>query len=192
MGGFVYAAFFGALLYLFPVFVWAEVYADAKERKAWFSLSLFRRIRVFGGYAELRKEGLAVHLTKKKAVLLPYSEMTETRKKFEIAQGFQIWRFRQVVEIGGANRPYGVMLAALLQTAGAQAFAILKTRHPFLSVGSSTLLNNRPVFKLSVQTALVFNGLVLTVALIKKTLEVFLNWIAKIRSGPSWKRQPSS
>ncbi len=189
---FVYAAFFGVLLYLFPVFLWAEVYADAGERKAWFSLSLFRIFRIFGGYAEVRKEGLALHLTEKKAVLLPYAAIGETRKKFEIAQGFQLWQFRQVVETGGAGKPYGVILAALIQTAAAQAFAILKTRHPFLSVRNSILLENRAVFKVSIETAVVFNGLVVTVTLIKKGLEVFLNWIRKKRSEASWKRQASS
>ncbi|MFQ7036068.1 MAG: hypothetical protein ACLRTQ_10580 [Candidatus Borkfalkia sp.] len=41
------------------------------------------------------KEGIAFHLTKKKAVLLPYKELGNTRKKFEITDGFQVYSYHR-------------------------------------------------------------------------------------------------
>lgn len=189
---FVYSFFFGVLGFLFPIFVYADGYADIKENKLWFSFSLYKYIKVFGGYVQIRKEGIVFHLTKKKAVILPYGQMLDTRKKFEITKGFQLYRFHQIVETGGADQPYGVMIAAALQTAGGQIFSVLKTAHPFLSLKNGTLLTEENGLKISVQVVTVFNGLVLTIAFAKKILEALINWIRKKRSTASWKKQQSN
>ena len=57
---FVYSFFFGTLLFLFPIFVDADLYLDAYENRGWFSISLYHRLRLFGGYAEVRGESCAV------------------------------------------------------------------------------------------------------------------------------------
>ncbi len=189
---FVYSLFFGVLFFFFPVFVYVDGYVDAAENKAWFALCLFRRLKIYGGYGELRKGGVALHLTDKKAVFLPYTAMSDTRKKFEITKGFQLWRFHQIVEVSGAEKLYGVLLAAVMQSAGAAAFSVLKTRHPFVSLKSSILLTEQATLKVSVQFATVFNGFVLTLALIKKGLEELLKWIKEKRSTASWKRLPNN
>ena len=189
---FVYSLFFGVLFFFFPVFVYVDGYVDVAENKAWFALCLYRRLKVYGGYGELRKEGVALHLTDKKAVFLPYKAMPDTRKKFEITKGFQLWRYHQIVEVSGAEKLYGVMLAAALQSAGAAAFSVLKTRHPFVSLKSNVLLTEQAALKVSVQFATVFNTFILTLALIKKVLEEILKWIKEKKSTASWKRLPSN
>ena len=135
---------------------------------------------------------IALHLTKKKAVFVPYDNMTDTRKKFEITKGFQLWRFHQIVETGGAERVYGVFLATLLQSASAAIFSVLQTKHPFLSLKNSTLLTEEPTLKVTFESALIFNVLILTIALNKKLLEAFLNWIRTKKSTASWKKQQSN
>ncbi len=189
---FVSSVFVGALLLLFPVFLYADSYVDITENRAWFSIALYRFLRVFGGYGQLDREGIAVHLTKKKAVFVPYREMTATRKKFEVTKGFQLYVFHQIVETGGAERVYGVMLAALLQAAGGAACSVLQTQHPFLSLRNSTVLNDEPCLKITTRSVLVFNGLVLIIAFAKKITEAFLKWIRDKKSTTFSKRQPNS
>lgn len=189
---FVYSTFFGALAFFFPVFLWLDVYADIRKNRVWFSLSTYRYLKLFGGYSQLDREGIAVHLTKKKAIFLPFDKMADTRKKFEITKGFQLWRFHQVVETGGSDTVYGIFLAALIQSVSGGTFGYLKTKHPFLSLKNSTLLGEKPCLKLSFQTAVIFNGLVLTLAIVKKILEALINWIRKKRLTASWKKQRSS
>ncbi len=189
---FVYSLFFGGLFFFFPVFVYVDGYVDAAENKAWFALCLYRRLKVYGGYGEILRGGIALHLTDKKAVFLPYSSMADTRKKFEITKGFQLWRFHQIIEVSGAQSLYGVMLAAALQAAGGAAFSVIQTRYPFVSLKNTVLLTEERALKLSVQAATVFNGFILTLALIKKALEAFLKWIKEKKSTASWKRQPSN
>ncbi len=189
---FVYSLFFGVLLFFFPVFVYVDGYVDAAENKAWFALCLYRRLKVFGGYAQLRPDGVAVHLTEKKAVFVPYAEMSDTRKKFEITKGFQLWRLHQVIEVNGAEKLYGVMLAAALTSSVSAAFSVIRTRYPFVSLKNTVLLTEDRVLKLSLQAATVFNGFILTIAIVKKILEAIINWIREKKSTASWKRQPNS
>ncbi len=177
---FIYGTFFGVLFMLLPVFVTVDFYVDLGEKTAWFSVSLYRYFRLLGGYLQPVWGGIAFHI-KKKAIFLPYQNMSTAKKKFEITKGFQLWRFHQVIETGGANTPYGVLVAAFVQSVSAGIFSVLRTRHPFLSLKNSLLMTNRSELKLSAQTIVVFNGFVLSIALTKKITEVFLNWIRKKR-----------
>lgn len=188
----VYSAFFGTLLFLLPLFVYVDAYADAAENKCWFSISLFKYLRVFGGYAQVKTEGLVFHLTEKKAVILPYKELAPMRKRFEVTKGFQVYRFHQILESGGEGSPVGVMLAAALQVLGGQVCSVLHTRHPFLSLKNGILLTENASFKLSLQAVTIFNGLILSVAFGKKLLEAIINWNKKRKSTASWKKRLSS
>ena len=55
---FVYSFFVSALLFLFPVFLYIDAYADVAGNRAWFCISLFHKIKLFGGYAQIRAEGV--------------------------------------------------------------------------------------------------------------------------------------
>ena len=188
---FVWSAFLGTLLFLFPVFVGFDPYINVRENKAYFALSVFG-LRVLGGYGELYRDGAAIHLTKKFAIFLPYDKMRDTRKYFEITDGFQLYKFHQIVETGGADSIYGILLATLLQAGGGAAFAYLRTKHPFLSLKNGTVLADETCLKLTVETVTVFNGLVLTLAIAKKALEALLNWIRSKKLTASWKKQQSN
>ena len=189
---FIISAFFGTLLFLFPLYVRVEAHLDVKENKCWFFVGLYRHIKVFGGYGQLENDGIALHITKKKAIFLPYAKLADTRKKFEITQGFQLMRFHQVVETGGADTIYGIMLGAVSNAVAGSLFSILQTKHPFLSLKNNLLLTNRAQLKITLESEVVFNGLVLAVALTKKLLEVFINWIRTKKLIASWKKQQNA
>ena len=188
---FVISFFLGMLFFLFPVFVYTEGYLDIRENKAWFSIRLYKRFKIFGGYGQVGKEGIALHLTPKKAVIFYYDQMGDTRKRFEITDGFQLYRFHIIVETGGSQSPAGVLIASALQSIGSATFAVLRTKHPFLSLKNGTVLTEQPCLKVSLQTVTVFNGLVISMAFAKKILEAFINWIRKKRLTASSKKQRS-
>lgn len=188
---FIASVFFGVLLFLLPVYLRVDAYLDVKENKCWFAVSLYR-LKIFGGYGELKREGIAIHVTKKKAILLPYAKMTETKQKFEITKGFQLIRFHIVLETGGADTVYGLMLGAAITAASGGVFSVLQTKHPFLSLKSNSLLCDRACVKLSLQADTVFNGLVLAIAIVKKLLEALINWIRTKKSTASWKKRQNA
>ena len=188
---FIISAFVGTFLFLMPQFLRVELHTDVKENKCWFFIGLYKYLKLLGGYGQLEKGGIALHLTKKKAVFVPYAEMLETRKKFEITKGFQLMRFHQIIETGGVDSVYGIFLGATLSALAGSVFSVLQTKHPFLSLKSNTLLTDKAELKVSVQTEVIFNGLVLTVALVKKLLEALIKWIRTKRSIALWKKRQS-
>ena len=188
---FIVSAFVGVLLLFLPLYVRIEAHVDVKENKCWFFIGLYRNIKVLGGYGQLERDGIALHISKKKAFFIPYAKMADTRKKFEIAQGFQLLSLHQVIETGGADSVYGIMLGTLSNAVAGSIFSFLQTKHPFLSLKNNLLLTNRAQLKVTLNTEVVFNGLVLTIALIKKILEVIINWIRIKKSIASSKKRQS-
>ncbi len=118
--------------------------------------------------------------------------MGDTRKKFEITQGFQPLKFHQIIETGGADSVYGIMLGAMSNSIAGSVFSVLQTKYPFLSLKNNLLLTNRTELKVTLQSEVVFNGLVITVALTKKIMEAFINWIRTKKSTASWKKRRSA
>ena len=174
---FVYSFFFGILFFFFPVFATLEAYVDPTENRAWFSLSAYNIFKVLGGYAQLNRDGIAVHLTK---------------KMFEVTQGFQLWKFHQVIETGKLTSPYSVLTASALQSISGSIFSYLQTRYPFLSLKNSVLLREDNCLKVTLKTSVVFNGLVIAIAVTKKLLEALINWIRRKKSTRFSKEQPNS
>ncbi len=189
---FIVFAFIGTLLFLFPLYVSIDAHLDFKENKCWFYIGLYRNIKIFGGYGQLTKDGIALHITKKKAIFIPYGKMADTRKKFEITQGFQLMKFHQIIETGGADSMYGIMLGAISSSVAGSVFSVLQTRHPFLSLKNNLLLTNRTQLKVTLQSEVVFNGLVISVALIKKILEALIKWIRTNKLITLWKKRQNT
>ena len=185
---FLYSFFAAALLLIFPVIADVDLYFDAAENRGWFSVSLYHKIRLYGGYAELRREGAVFHLTKKRAVILPYSGFPEVGKKFEITRGFQLMRLHQVLETGGAQDARGMWFAAVFSALGGAIYAYLKEDQPFLSFRSRAICHSQRCLRGCLQLSAAMNLLVLFIALMKKLTEVLLIWIKKRRSTVSLRK----
>ena len=113
---YILALIFGVLLFLlFPVFLNVNIFVDVHARKMYFSFYVLRLIKIYGGYATLYDEGIAFHLTKNKAVLLPYREIINTRQKFEITRGFYVFAYSHTLEVGTEDASRAVTLSALAQ-----------------------------------------------------------------------------
>lgn len=80
------------------------------RRKCAFVVHLNKLIRLFGGYVATYKGGLALHISEKKAVLLPYKELNDERKKVSIVRTFRLKALSITIETGAE---YFVSMAAL-------------------------------------------------------------------------------
>lgn len=180
------------ILLIAPISLNIHSHLDVRENKVWFSVRLFNLIKLVGGYMQLTKEGLAIHLSKKKVVILPYNQMLDTRKKFDVTSGFQLTRLRFTVETSGSDQVYGVMIASVLQTISEIAFPVLREKYSWLKPSNCVLLSEQKNFTVSMEMVTVFNLIILFVAIFKKILEAFLQWIREKKSTASWKKQRSN
>ena len=59
-----------------------------------------KTIKLIGGYATTYKGGIALHVSPKKAVLIPYAEVENERKKFSFVKSFRLVAFTLTTETG--------------------------------------------------------------------------------------------
>ena len=104
MGRFFFVGF-GALsfvifLLFFPIYLQTDAYYDMNGRKLAFSVRAFRFLKLLGGYIATYKGGFAVHLSEKKAVLIPYSDMENERKKIIFLKSIRLKNLEVTTETG--------------------------------------------------------------------------------------------
>ncbi len=78
-----------ALLF-FPIYLQTDGHYDMNRRKFAFGLYLYGRLRLFGGYVGVYRGGIALHVSEKKAFLVPYNKMNSERKRFSFMRTFRL------------------------------------------------------------------------------------------------------
>lgn len=89
----------GVMIVFFPVYIETNVYYDINKRKFAFSAHLYK-LKLLGGYISTYKGGFALHISKKKAILLPYAQMNKERKRFSFIKNFHLKSFILTTETG--------------------------------------------------------------------------------------------
>ena len=88
------------LLLYFPIYIKTDAHYDMNGRKFAFSIAAFNVIKLLGGYIATYKGGLALHVSPKKAILIPYSDLNSERKRFSIVRTFRLKVLNMTVETG--------------------------------------------------------------------------------------------
>lgn len=173
----VYGGFVGAVFLFFPIFLTVDGYMDLTENKLFFSLKIFKFIKILGGYIVFHKEGEAIHISKKKAIFRPYSDMKEDEKKFKIFKGFQLYTFRASLELGDESFPAAGLYVTLATQILSQAlYPLVRNNRVFMELKNGVLLlHGENALKVTVHFITVFNQLAITIAVVKNILEGIIN-----------------
>lgn len=89
-----------AFLLFFPIVLEADAHYDMNRRKFGFAVFLYKIVKLVGGYAATYQGGLALHISPKKAILIPYSEINNERKRFSFVRSFRLIAFTLTTETG--------------------------------------------------------------------------------------------
>ena len=89
-----------AFLLFFPIVLEADAHYDMNRRKFGFAVFLYKILKLVGGYAATYQGGLALHVSPKKAILIPYSEIDSERKRFSFVRSFRLIAFTVTTETG--------------------------------------------------------------------------------------------
>lgn len=98
----------------FPLLFEGSFYYDMNRKKYAFSLKIFR-IKILGGYFSTYPGGLAMHVSDKKAVLIPFNRMNDDRKKFAFIKTFRLIRFHLTTETGAEYLLQCMIIHALIR-----------------------------------------------------------------------------
>jgi len=88
------------VLLFVPIYLETDAHYDMNRRKFAFSVYGFKWIKLFGGYVATYPGGLAVHLSEKKAVVIPYSQLKEEQKRFSYMRTLRLRSLRITTETG--------------------------------------------------------------------------------------------
>ena len=88
------------ILLFFPVYLQTNAHYDMNGRKFAFAVHAYRFIKLIGGYIATYKGGLAMHISQKKAILLPYAEMEDNRKRFSVFRTVRLKTLTITTETG--------------------------------------------------------------------------------------------
>ena len=183
----IYGAFIGNVILFFPVFLSLDSYTDLLKNKVFFSVYLFKFIKIFGGYLTLHRDGIAIHLGEKKALFVKYADMQNERKKFEITAGFQLYSLRTSIELGNKYFPMlGFYAAAFAQILSRTIYPLFCRNKKFLNLKNGTILTPMDDdVKVTMHLVTVFNQLTVLIAFFKLMLEEIINlWQKKKNTRP--------
>ena len=150
-----------AFLLFFPIILDTDIHGDINKRKLTFLLRLFGKIKILGGYITTYKGGIAFHINERKAILKPYKQMNEERKRFSFLKSFRPIEFTLTMETGAEYLFYVAIVQAILRI---YFFAIGGAKE---KIENNVWLTDGDVLRVSLHSAIFFNGYILLCNFIK-------------------------
>ena len=78
------------LLLVLPIILVTHLHLDVDKKMAGFSIRLFGFIKLLGGYIRPYKGGIALHVSEKKAILLPIEDWRTEQKRISFYKCFRL------------------------------------------------------------------------------------------------------
>lgn len=88
------------VLLFFPIIIETDIHFDMNRKKFAFGVYFYKLFKLVGGYAAPYHGGIALHVSPKKAILIPYAQMDSERKKFSFLKTFKLISFTLTTETG--------------------------------------------------------------------------------------------
>ncbi len=168
------AAILAAILF-FPIYIKTDAHYDVPRRKLAFLIYVYK-IPVFGGYIATYVGGLAMHVSKKKAILIPYSKVNNERKKFSFVKTFRLKSFVLTTESGAEYLPLTAVAHSVLRT-----YFFIKGGEKE-GIRNNLWLTDGDVLRLSLRCLLYFNLFILLknfITFCKEKLRIL--WLKKTK-----------
>ena len=98
MGSLFFVVLSILILLFFPIYLEVNLHFDMNRRKLTFSIYGYKLIKIIGGYIATYTGGLAAHISKTKAVIIPYVDLNKERKRFSFFKFLQLKRLHLAIE----------------------------------------------------------------------------------------------
>ncbi len=142
-----------ALVILFtPIFLTTDALFNIKQKKIGFSVRLYGVVKLIGGYISTYTHGLAVHVSKNKAILIPFKDLDNERKRFSFMRTFKMVSFYLNIETGVE---YCIFFTPLHYIANLLLY--IKYQDP-KRYAMQTWITNGETLIISMQNTVFFNG----------------------------------
>ena len=163
------------LLFL-PFVIELDVHYDMNRKKFGFAVYLYKKIKIIGGYIGTYKGGIALHISNKKVILIPYSKVNSERKRFSFVRTFRLVSFCLTTETGAEY----LLLTSIIQTILRAYFFVIGGNRE--NIENNIWLTDGDVLRVSLNCVIYFNLFILLVNFIKFIKEKMqILWRKKIK-----------
>lgn len=165
--------FFGVLLLIFPVFLSVNALFVGDLKKAYAGIYLFGFIKIIGGYAEKIQEGIAFHVSDKKAFIIPFKSLYGAREKIKPFIDYHFISVTTVIELGSENGLLTPLSAAFVASYAENLIAwYYSLKKPYLKLDNRfNVYVNEKTFNVYFKAKFVFNALTVISSIIKLITE---------------------
>ena len=151
MGKLLFFVLIPIVILFFPIYLETNAHYDMNRRKLAIGIYLYKFLRIFGGYLATYSGGMAFHVSKKKAILVPYSQVHTERKRFSMFRSFRLKSLFLTIETGAEY-----LLSA--HAAHTLADTIIQAKYGRSLPHRSVLwLNHGDILRISLQFTVYFN-----------------------------------
>lgn len=165
-----------SIFIIFPLFLNIYVYFSINEKKLYISINLYKIIKIFGGYCELIKEGIVIHLTKNKAIIIPISTIFKLKNKVKPLKDYHIIKWNSKIELGRENKVLSsISIAFIINYIYNFIEWVMLNRKPYVKIENKiNIYESQNTFKLYFSCAVVLNMLMIILSIIKILVEKFI------------------
>ena len=164
----VFVVFFVLLSIIFPIFVGIKFTLSTANNKLFFKIKIYG-LALINGYAKVIDDGIIIHLTKKKAILILKEDLFNFRGKVEPLKDYHLLKAKINITFGGEDN----LLSATTSCFMINYFEnflrwILHFNKPYFRLNNSCNINldlDYSIFDFNGQ--IVFNLLMIFLSLIK-------------------------
>lgn len=166
---------------IFPIFLSGNFNISQQKLKLFYKLKLFRIFTILKGYAEFINEGIIIHLTKRKAVIIPFENLFEVKKKVEPLKDYHLISCSFNAEIGNKENIFEPLSTAftLNYIYNYIKWFLYHKKPYFKSNVKIEVFDSKDVFELYLNGTVVFNLLMVLISIIKILMGKLLNAFTK-------------
>ena len=174
----VFCAIFFAIL-IFPIYINTNCFINKESKKIFFKIDAFKIIKIVGGYISFYKQGLAIHISEKKALLIPFKNFIGIKEKVKPLKDYHFIKFNSLIEIGTYdNLIFPIVFSNIYAWHNNLLGRILYNKKPYIDYRNDVnIIENENSLNVYVKLVTILNLLMILISLIKIITEKILNAI---------------
>ena len=167
---------------IFPISLKGNLYFNNEEKRINYTIKIYGIFKILYGYFELDKDGVIIHLTKRKAILIKYSDILSIRKKFKPLKDYHLLKFNSRLDVGNLENELSIGLISLYGFINQILGEIFSMVKPYFNFNNTiNIYENSNVLNYKCSAILVFNLLMILISALKIFVEKII-YAIKIRT----------
>ena len=164
------------VLLIFPIFINIKLFFCKENKKLFFAINCFM-FTIIGGYVEQIKEGFAIHVTKNKAIIIPYKKVLGLKSSVKPLKDYHFIKLNMEIDIGNDdNIVASLSIAYIINYVHAIIKGYINQIKPYVVFNQNVnVIENSETFNIKIDSLILFNLLMVLLSLVKIFVEKIIN-----------------